>query len=176
MESDYGELVWRVSMVSMESESDSDTKLAKSNCSNLCDLCHIVICSWTWPFFMSKVTKSESTPMHSTLCSPEGIGPWVNTVWSAFFMSKVTKLQCTPHMCSHTCMECFLFAESYIYTLHHTTKIHILPYTTNTGTWTSHNVFAHIGLNTPVLVRSPKLSRAKSGQYLGGRPPGNTGW
>ena len=33
----------------------------------------------------------------------------------------------------------------------------------------------HITLNTPVLVRSPKLSNVESSQYLDGWPPGNTG-
>ena len=33
----------------------------------------------------------------------------------------------------------------------------------------------HITLNTPVLVRSLKLSNVESSQYLDGWPPGNTG-
>ena len=35
------------------------------------------------------------------------------------------------------------------------------------------NVYGHTTLNTPVLVRSPKLSNVGPGQYLDGRPPGN---
>ncbi len=66
--------------------------------------------------------------------------------------------------------ECYFFIFFIFFISHHT------PYTTSTETGALINVFAHIGLNAPVLVRSPKLSRAKSGQYLGGRPPGNTGW
>ena len=68
------------------------------------------------------------------------------------------------HVFQHgnTCVGCFLFVESYVWL-----KGRNGPRT---------NVFAHIGLKAPVLVRSPQLSRAKSGQYLGGRPPGNTGW
>ena len=37
------------------------------------------------------------------------------------------------------------------------------------------NASGHITLNTPVLVRSPKLSNVESSQYLDGWPPGNTG-
>ena len=37
------------------------------------------------------------------------------------------------------------------------------------------DVYGHTTLNTPVLVRSPKLSNVGPGQYLDGRPPGNTG-
>ena len=36
-------------------------------------------------------------------------------------------------------------------------------------------VYGHTTLNTPVLVRSPKLSNVGPGQYLDGRLPGNTG-
>ena len=36
-------------------------------------------------------------------------------------------------------------------------------------------VYGHTTLNTPVLVRSPKLSNVGHGQYLDGRLPGNTG-
>ena len=36
-------------------------------------------------------------------------------------------------------------------------------------------VFGHTTLNTPVLVRSPKLSNVGPGQYLDGRLPGKTG-
>ena len=36
-------------------------------------------------------------------------------------------------------------------------------------------VNGHITLNTPVLVRSPKLSSVEPRQYLDGWPPGNTG-
>ena len=36
-------------------------------------------------------------------------------------------------------------------------------------------VYGHTTLNTPVLVRSPKLSNIWPGQYLDGRLPGNTG-
>ena len=35
-------------------------------------------------------------------------------------------------------------------------------------------VYDHTTLNTPVLVRSPKLSMVGPGQYLDGWPPGNT--
>ena len=34
--------------------------------------------------------------------------------------------------------------------------------------------YGHITLNTPVLVRSPKLSNVEPSQYLDGWPPGNT--
>ena len=67
MERDYGEGVWR--------ETAEETGTSDSNWPSptavtyVTPMCHIVTCSWTWPFFMSKVTKSESTPMHSTLCS-----------------------------------------------------------------------------------------------------------
>ena len=79
----------------------------------------------------------------------------------------VEKAKC---VCRHLCEDIearrrtwpFLFVESYV----------SLKWPNETDTY----VFAHIGLNIPVLVRSPKSSRAKSGQYLGGRPPGNTGW
>ena len=37
------------------------------------------------------------------------------------------------------------------------------------------NANGHITLNTPVLVRSLKLSNVESSQYLDGWPPGNTG-
>ena len=37
------------------------------------------------------------------------------------------------------------------------------------------NVYGHTTLNTPVLVRTPKLSNVGPGQYLDGRPPRNTG-
>jgi hypothetical protein len=66
------------------------------------------------------------------------------------------------HGNGNTVWSFFLFVESYV----------LLKWPDETDTY----VFAHIGLTAPVLVRSPKLSRAKSGQYLGGRPPGNTGW
>ena len=36
-------------------------------------------------------------------------------------------------------------------------------------------VYGHTSLNTPVLVRSPKLSNVGLGQYLDGRLPGNAG-
>ena len=39
----------------------------------------------------------------------------------------------------------------------------------------SMNGYDHTMLNTPVLVRSPKLSSIEPRQYLDGRPPGNTG-
>ncbi len=35
--------------------------------------------------------------------------------------------------------------------------------------------YGHSTENTPVLVRSPKLSSVAPGQYLDGRPPGNPG-
>ena len=38
----------------------------------------------------------------------------------------------------------------------------------------STDVYGHITLKTPVLVRSPKLSNVEPGQYLDGWPPGNT--
>ena len=38
----------------------------------------------------------------------------------------------------------------------------------------SMNGYDHTMLNTPVLVRSPKLSNIGPGQYLDGRPLGNT--
>ena len=34
--------------------------------------------------------------------------------------------------------------------------------------------YGHTTMNTPVLVRSPKLSMVGPGQYLDGSPPGNT--
>ena len=34
----------------------------------------------------------------------------------------------------------------------------------------------HITLNTPVLVRSPKLSNVEPSQYLDGRPSGEENW
>ena len=34
--------------------------------------------------------------------------------------------------------------------------------------------FDHINGNTPVLVRSPKLTPFELAQYWGGRPPGNS--
>ena len=36
-------------------------------------------------------------------------------------------------------------------------------------------VYGHTTLNTPVLVRSPKLSNVGPGQYFDGRLPGKTG-
>ena len=36
------------------------------------------------------------------------------------------------------------------------------------------NVYHHTTLNTPVLVRSRKLSNVGPGQYLDGGPPGNS--
>ena len=40
---------------------------------------------------------------------------------------------------------------------------------------TKYFVYGHTTLNTPVLVRSPKLRNVGLGQYLNGRPSGNTG-
>lgn len=58
MESDYGDLLWRAS--GARPISNQSEYLAKSDCYDLCDLCvSIVSCSWTWPFFMSKVTKYQ---------------------------------------------------------------------------------------------------------------------
>ena len=46
---------------------------------------------------------------------------------------------------------------------------------TNKMNFNPANASGHITLNTPVLVRSPKLSNVESSQYLDGWPPGNTG-
>ena len=54
------------------------------------------------------------------------------------------------------------------------------PFCSDVRGWKSVNVAlsnanGHITLNTPVLVRSLKLSNVESSQYLDGWPPGNTG-
>ena len=46
---------------------------------------------------------------------------------------------------------------------------------TNKMKFNPSNANGHITLNTPVLVRSLKLSNVESSQYLDGWPPGNTG-
>ena len=53
-----------------------------------------------------------------------------------------------------------------VYKLAHSSKLLILTLSLANG---------HITLNTPVLVRSLKLSNVESSQYLDGWPPGNTG-
>ena len=54
------------------------------------------------------------------------------------------------------------------------------PFCSDVRGWKSVNLWlsnanGHITLNTPVLVRSLKLSNVESSQYLDGWPPGNTG-
>ncbi len=66
MEREYGEGLWRGRVETGTSYSNWPSPTAVTYVTLMC---HMVTCSWTWPFFMSKVTKSESTPMHSTLCS-----------------------------------------------------------------------------------------------------------
>ena len=146
---------------------------------------HGVFGSWTWPFFLCR--KLQNTNMHFTLCFAK------RHCVECFFYVETYKIPIhAPHTVSDPnrtqCGVLFICrklqnSEAHISTtvhIHLYTSIYIHTYiqacTTNTRTGTGTYVFAHIGLKAPVLVRSPKLSRAKSGQYLGGRPPGNTGW
>src|ERR1700728_696435 len=68
MEREHGEGAWRDSM---ERERGTSYSIwpSPTAVTYVTYKCHIVTCSWTWPFFMSKVTKSEIALMHSTLCS-----------------------------------------------------------------------------------------------------------
>jgi hypothetical protein len=146
---------------------------------------HSVFGSWTWPFFLCR--KLQNTNMHFTLCFAKR-----HCVECLFLCRNLQNTNpCTPHCfrpeSDTQCGVLFICRKLQNSEAHFSTTVHIYiqllsihtyiqACITNTGTSTGTYVFAHIGLKAPVLVRSPKLSRAKSGQYLGGRPPGNTGW
>ena len=155
MESDYGELAWRA-RAGQDYICRPRPYLAKSDCCDLCDLTvcvSIVSCSWTWPFFMSKVTKYQHA-LHTVFRKRHCV--------ECFFYVETYKIPIhAPHTVSDPnrtqCGVLFICRKLQNSEAHFSTTVHIHTYirtglTTNTRTSTGTYVFAHIGLKAPVLV------------------------